>query len=62
MGDPLHQVTIVAMGMPLFDNLDLAAVAEAAAKRDRWTFLFMASPLRLVGASGSPLNPIVMFE
>ena len=62
VGDPLHQVTIVAMGMPLFDNLDLAAVAEAAAERDRWTFLFMASPLRLVGASGSPLNPIVMFE
>ena len=30
MPQPVHQLTIVAMGTPLFDNLDLEAVAAEA--------------------------------
>jgi kynurenine formamidase len=61
IGDPLHQLAIVAMGMPLFDNLDLEHLAVAAAAHSRWSFLFVASPLRLKGASGSPVNPLAIF-
>lgn len=61
VGDPLHQLAIVGMGMPFFDNLDFEALSVAAAERSRWDFLFMASPLRLTGASGSPINPLAIF-
>lgn len=59
--NPLHQIVIVALGMPLFDNLDLEALAEHAAARDRYEFLFMAAPLKVRGGTGSPLNPIAVF-
>jgi kynurenine formamidase len=47
--------------MPILDNLDLEAVAELASKRNRSTFLFVASPLRVPGGTGSPLNPLAIF-
>jgi hypothetical protein len=58
---PIHQLTLVAMGMPLFDNLDLEAVAVAAADRGRWEFLLVAAPLAVPGGTGSPLNPLAIF-
>jgi kynurenine formamidase len=58
---PVHQLTLVAMGLQLFDNLDLEAVAEEAAKRRQWTFLLTAAPLAVDGATGSPLNPLAVF-
>ncbi len=58
---PLHQLALVAMGMPLFDNLDLDALAAEAAARGRLTFLFTAAPIRFPGGLGSPVNPTVVF-
>jgi kynurenine formamidase len=58
---PIHQLTLVAMGMPLFDNLDLEAVAAAAAERNRWEFFLVAAPLAVPGGTGSPLNPLAIF-
>jgi kynurenine formamidase len=58
---PIHQLTLVALGMPLFDNLDLEAVAAEAAKRGRWEFLLTAAPLTASNATGSPLNPLAIF-
>jgi kynurenine formamidase len=58
---PVHQFTLVALGMPLFDNLDLEAVAEEAAKRGRWEFLLTAAPLAVEHGTGSPLNPLAIF-
>jgi kynurenine formamidase len=58
---PVHQILLVAMGMPLFDNCDLEALSQAAAARKRWTFLFTAAPLAVTGGTGSPLNPIATF-
>ena len=58
---PMHQLLIIAMGTPIFDNCDLEAVAEAAATRKRWAFLVTASPLAIPGGTGSPLNPIATF-
>jgi kynurenine formamidase len=58
---PVHQVLIVAMGVPILDNLDLEAVADAAAARKRWEFLLTVAPLPVQGGTGSPVNPIGSF-
>ena len=61
MANPLHLLFLVGLGTPIFDNLDLEAVAAEAAARDRWTFLFTAAPIRFTGGLGSPLNPLAVF-
>jgi kynurenine formamidase len=58
---PVHQLLLVAMGTPMFDNCDLEALGQAAAARRRWTFLLNAAPLPVPGGTGSPLNPIAVF-
>jgi kynurenine formamidase len=58
---PIHQLALVAMGVNIFDNCDLEALGEAAAKRKRWEFLITAAPIPLTGGTGSPLNPIATF-
>ena len=57
----VHKFAVVARGMNLFDNLDLEAAAETAARLGRWEFLFMASPVRVPRGTGSPVNPIAVF-
>ncbi len=57
VGSPLHQLLLIAMGTPIFDNCDLEAVSKAAADRKRWVFLLTASPLTVPHGTGSPLNP-----
>jgi kynurenine formamidase len=58
---PIHLVTLVTMGMWLFDNLDLEAVADVAAEQGRWEFLLVAAPLAVPGGTGAPLNPVAIF-
>ena len=58
---PIHQLLLVAMGTPLFDQCELEGVAKEAAKRNRWTFLFTAAPIRVTGGTGGPINPIATF-
>lgn len=58
---PLHIVGIVAMGLWEVDNLDLEGAASTCAERDRWDFLFTLDPLRIVGATGSPVNAVATF-
>ena len=57
---PLHRFALIYLGMPLFDNLDLEALAEVAASENRWEFLLTAAPLPTRG-TGSPINPIATF-
>ncbi|HEY2009653.1 MAG TPA: cyclase family protein [Rhizomicrobium sp.] len=61
VSQPIHALCIVAMGMPIFDNLDLELVSREAEKRKRWDFLVTASPAAIPGATGSVLNPIATF-
>lgn len=61
VGQPIHQLVIIAMGMPIFDNLDLEAVGEEAARQGRWEFLVTAAPMAVGGGTGSPFNPIATF-
>ena len=58
---PIHQLLLVSMGVPLFDNLDLELLSQQAYRRHRWEFMFMAAPLAVPGGTGSPLNPIATF-
>ena len=58
---PIHELVLVAMGMPIFDNCDLEQIGKEAAKRKRWDFLLTASPAAVPGATGSVLNPIATF-
>ncbi len=61
LANPLHELVIVGLGMPILDNLDLDAAAAEAARRNRWEFLFVGAPLRVRGGTGSPLNPLAVF-
>ncbi len=61
LANPLHELVLVGLGMRILDNLNLDDVAAAAIERERWTFLFVGAPLRVVGGTGSPLNPLAVF-
>jgi kynurenine formamidase len=61
VGSPMHQLLLVAMGTPIFDNCDLEAVSKAAAERNRYIFMLTAAPLPVPHGTGSPLNPIATF-
>ena len=57
----VHDFALIYLGVHLFDNLDLEALGDAAAARNRWEFLLTAAPLPIRGGTGSPLNPIATF-
>lgn len=58
---PVHVFTLVALGVHLFDNLGLEALATTASELDRWEFLFMASPHVVPNGAGSAINPLAVF-
>ncbi len=58
---PVHTMLLVGFGTNIFDNMDLEALAEAAAAENRWEFLLTAGPIPVDGGTGSPLNPIAIF-
>ena len=58
---PLHQIGQVAMGLAILDNPDLGRLAMVAQQVQRSTFLLMVSPLRIVGGTGSAVNPLAIF-
>jgi kynurenine formamidase len=57
----VHDFALLYLGVHLFDNCDLEALADTAAARKRWEFLLTAAPLPIRGGTGSPLNPIATF-
>ena len=57
---PIHETTLVAMGVHLLDNLALGELAAACAECSQWDFQFNALPLRVQGGTGSPLNPVAV--
>jgi kynurenine formamidase len=58
---PVHAIGIVAMGLWLLDNCDLEPLAELCRRLGRFEFMLQVTPLRLAGATGSPVNPIAVF-
>jgi kynurenine formamidase len=57
----VHDFALVYLGVHIFDNVDLEALAEAAAARKRWEFMLTVAPLAIRGGTGSPANPIATF-
>tara|TARA_B100001093_G_scaffold413_1_gene512 strand:- start:1016 stop:2008 length:993 start_codon:yes stop_codon:yes gene_type:complete len=60
-GSPVHKLTLVAMGMPLLDNLNLEKLSIMAQKQKRWEFMISILPLRFKGGTGSPVNAVALF-
>lgn len=58
---PTHAIGIPHMGMPLLDNPSLNDLARICQSEKRWEFFITMAPLRLEGATGSPVNPIAIF-
>ena len=54
-------LTLVAMGMPLLDNLNLDELSKKAQELNNWEVLISFQPLRFEGGTGSPLNAIAIF-
>jgi kynurenine formamidase len=57
---PIHVLAINAMGIHLLDYLQFEDLVPRCEEAGRWEFLFTAAPLRIVGGTGSPLNPIAV--
>lgn len=58
---PIHAISLPALGWWTMDSLQLDDLAEACETENRWEFLLVVAPLRLVGGTGSPVNPIAIF-
>jgi kynurenine formamidase len=57
---PVHAIGIVHMGLLLGEIFALDALAAACAEDGRYEFFFAAQPLPLIGAVGSPVNPLAI--
>jgi kynurenine formamidase len=57
----LHNFALAMLGIALIDRADLDAVAEAAARYQRWEFMLTVGPLPIPHGTGSPVNPIAVF-
>jgi kynurenine formamidase len=57
---PIHECTLVAMGVHLLDNLHLGGLMAACAELSQYDFQFTVAPLRIEGGTGSPVNPIAL--
>ncbi|QES52504.1 cyclase [Streptomyces venezuelae] len=57
---PVHVLAMHAMGVHLMDYLQFEELAPVCAEAGRWSFLCVVAPLRLPGATGSPVNPIAV--
>ncbi len=54
---PLHMILIVHAGMLIGEIFDLEGLADDCANDGVYEFLFVAPPLPITGAVGSPINP-----
>lgn len=57
---PLHQVAIPNIGLYLGEMWDPDGLAEHCANDGRYEFMLSAAPLPIVGAVGSPVNPLAI--
>ena len=54
-------MAIPLLGLTLIDNLDPERLAVVCVEHGRNEFFFTATLLRLVGATGAPAHPTVIF-
>ncbi len=59
--NPIHVIGLVVLGLWLVDNLALEELAQTCSALGRWEFMLSLAPLRILGGTGSPVNPIATF-
>lgn len=57
---PLHNALMRNLGVALTEIAWLDDLADACAADGRWSFLYVAAPLKIVKGSGAPVNPIAI--
>jgi kynurenine formamidase len=57
---PLHCALMRNLGIAFTELCDLEALAADCAADGQWDFLYVAAPLKVVKATGSPVNPVVV--
>lgn len=57
----LHARLIRDLGVLFLEGLDLKSVANMCREREQYQFCLVIAPLKLEGATGSPVNPLAIF-
>ncbi|ACY96822.1 MULTISPECIES: cyclase family protein [Thermomonospora] len=57
---PLHCALMRNLGVALTEIAWLDDLADACAADGRWSFLYVAAPLKIVGGTGAPVNPVAI--
>jgi kynurenine formamidase len=57
---PIHVLALNAMGVLLLDYLQFEDLRSACESAGTWEFLCVTAPLRIVGGTGSPANPLAI--
>jgi kynurenine formamidase len=57
---PLHCSLMRNLGVTLTEIAWLDDLADACAGDGRWSFLYVAAPLKVVGGTGAPVNPVAI--
>ena len=52
---------LFAYGLPLLDNALLEPLADACTEEGRDDFMLVIAPLKVIGGTGSPANPLAVF-
>ncbi len=55
---PVHRLLIAGHGINLIEVMDLEALARTGAEE----FVFVCAPLKMLGATGSPVRPIALVD
>ncbi len=58
---PVHVLVVAALGINILDSQDLEAVADTAARLNRWEFMLVVAPLPVKGGTGFPLSVLAIF-
>jgi len=57
---PLHNALMRNLGVTFTEITQLDELADDCAVDGQWTFLYAAAPLKIVGGTGAPVNPIAV--
>ena len=57
---PLHCALMRNLGVALTEIAWLDDLADACAADGRWSFFYVAAPLKVVSGTGAPVNPVAI--
>ena len=57
---PLHCALMRNLGVTFTEIVWLDDLPDACAADGRWSFVYVAAPLKVVGGTGAPVNPVAI--